>query len=136
MIKKLRIRLIALSMFALFLVLSIMIGTVNILNYRQTIAQADDLLDVLAANDGRIPFDGGVQPGQRQLPKDTLTPETPYESRYFSVLLSPSGETIQVDTGNIAAIDSETAVSMAKEVLEKGRTTGLKGSYRYLVQTG
>jgi signal transduction histidine kinase len=135
MIKKLRVRLIALSMFALFLVLSIMIGTVNIINYQQTIAQADDLLDVLAANNGRIPLDGGVQPGQREIPKDTLTPETPYESRYFSVVLTSSGEPIQVDTGNIAAIDSETAVDMAKEVLEKGHTTGLSGSYRYLVQT-
>ncbi len=132
MIKKLRYRLIATSMLSLFLVLTVIMGAVNILNYRQAIAQADSILEVLAANDGHFPRDSKLGPAERESPGGIITPETPYESRYFSVIMNPSGGVLTVDTGNIAAIDTSDAISYAERVWEKGRQTGFIGNYRYL----
>ena len=47
MIKKLRFKLIAVSMLSLFLVLAIIIATVNILNYNEIVTQADSTLACL-----------------------------------------------------------------------------------------
>lgn len=61
-----------------------------------------------------------------------MSPETPYESRYFSVLLDADGQILQTDTGQVAAIDDETANAGAAKILATGRTTGFWEQYRYL----
>ena len=55
MIKKLRFKLIAVSMLSLFLVLAIIIATVNILNYNEIVTQADSTLAILKDNGGTFP---------------------------------------------------------------------------------
>ena len=55
MIKKLRMKLIAVSMFSLFLVLVIIMGAVNILNYHGIVAEADKILSILEENNGTFP---------------------------------------------------------------------------------
>ena len=59
--------------------------------------------------------------------------ETPYESRYFSVLLDDEGTQQAVDTGRITAVDSLTAVRYAQSVFESGNTRGFLDNYRYTV---
>lgn len=44
-----------------------------------------------------------------------MSPEAPYEARYFSVLLNQKGELIQVDTRKIKAVDSQQAVEYARQ---------------------
>ena len=61
-----------------------------------------------------------------------LTPESPYESRYFTVEMK-SGEVVAVDTSSIAAIDDATAIKMAKFSLTMGSKKGFLGNYRYLL---
>ena len=55
MIKKLRRKLIAVAMLSLFLVLFIIVGTVNILNYKKLIMEADNTLLILMENNGIFP---------------------------------------------------------------------------------
>ena len=63
-----------------------------------------------------------------------LTAETPFESRYFSVVVDKaSGEVLSTETENIAAVDGETAGEYARSVLSKGREKGFYGVYRYVV---
>ena len=47
MIRKLRIRLILITMTAVLLVLMILIGGINIFNYRQVVSESDDILAFL-----------------------------------------------------------------------------------------
>lgn len=132
MIRKLRIKFIALSMFSLFLVLLLIMGTVNLLNYRDILATADETLSLLSENNGRFPqADGKPRQGDALRPRD-MSPELPYESRYFSVLLKENGQTVSVDTGKIAAIDSHTAISYAQQIYQSGKTKGFVNNYRYL----
>ena len=55
MIKKLRRKLIAVAMLSLFLVLLIIVGTVNVLNYNKLIKEADSTLSILMDNNGIFP---------------------------------------------------------------------------------
>lgn len=61
-----------------------------------------------------------------------MSPELPYESRYFSVLLDASGNAALADTGKIAAVDSTRAVEYAKSVWREGRFRGFADQYRFL----
>lgn len=66
--------------------------------------------------------------------REVFTYETPYETRYFSVVLGPEGEMISVDITQIAAITSEDAVTMARTLSKAGKTDGYYERYKYLAQ--
>ena len=132
MIKKLRIKFIALSMFSLLLVLFIIMGSINILNYQDIVKDADSVLSILKSNNGAFPKMEEPR-GKHDSPKP-LSPETPYESRFFSVLMSREGEVISVDTGKIAAVDTATAMEYAESLWERQENQGFIGDYRYTFQ--
>ena len=58
MIRRLRFRMITVSMLALAIVLTVIIGAANIMNYRQMVTEADEITDLLAENDGSFPDSG------------------------------------------------------------------------------
>ena len=144
MIKKLRRKFIGVSMLSTLLVLTIIIGTVNILNYRKVIRDAEHILLILSEHEGRFPME---QPAPEQnnpshkppLPRTpapgAMSPELPYESRYFSVLLDEKGSILSVDTGKIAAVDTDAASAFAMQVWEQGAASGFLNDYRYLRQS-
>lgn len=140
MIKKLRIKLILASMFSLFTVLFIIIGLAGIINYRNLISEADSTLTIISENDGGFPEPFKIM-GQ-QAPDDFLfhndhkmSPELPYESRYFYVSFDSSENVIAANTGKIAAVNTSEAIEYAQEVLASGSTSGFSGNYRYMVTT-
>ena len=130
MIKKLRRKLIAVSMLSLFLVLFVILGAVNILNYREIVENADRTLSMLQAGQGTFPDPGDNPPPGEGRPR--MSPELPYESRYFSVLLSGSGRIISVDTGRISAVNTSEAMEYASRVWENGSERGFVTNYRYV----
>lgn len=137
MIKKLRMKLIMLSMISLLFVLTIIIGSINIINYHNIVENADSFLELIIENDGRFPKEdkGKIGPKMEDNHK-RMSPEAPYESRFFSVLLDESGKVISVDTGRIAAVDSSTAIEYGQNVLESGKERGFLGDYRYMKEKG
>ena len=147
MIRKLRRKLIAACMISLTIVLAVILGGVNLMGYQKVVADADTVLALLGSNDGAfpkshggpgglpdggIPIDKGAERRDFLGPKE-LSPETPYESRFFSVVLNGDNEIVQTDTVQIAAVDDETAGAYAQTVAESGRTAGFLDDYRYLV---
>lgn len=128
MIKKLRIKLIAASMASLFLVLFVIGGIVGIINYKKIVEDADRILEILEENAGKFPkkFQGDRVDGRPR-----MSPEVPYESRYFSVLLNNSGDIILTDTSKIVSIDTTQAIEYALEVWKKNKEQGFLGNYRY-----
>ena len=63
MIRKLRKKFILAAVAAVFLVLFLLIGAINVLNYRSMVRDADSTLEILSQNDGRFP-------GQMLRPED------------------------------------------------------------------
>lgn len=133
MIKKLQRKFIFLSMSAFFLVLTVIITGINIVNYTAVVQEADRLLSIMNENKGTFPMEPDkfgtlLPPG--------MSPEIPYETRYFSIVADTSNnQIIFVETSQIISVDNEAAIDFAQRVLEQNKTTGFIESYRYQVQT-
>ena len=143
MIQKLRVKFIIASMLSLALVLLVILGGVNAMSYQKVVRDADRILDLLSENRGvfpqQTPPDGrGGKPGPIPGFGHGFSPETPFESRFFSVLLNEEGQVLQSDTGQIAAVDDRSAGEMAQAIWASGSVSGFRGDYRYVrvVETG
>lgn len=158
MLKKLRIKFIAITMVSVVVVLTAIMVVVNVVNIANVNKDADALLDMLAENGGKMPSppegDEGKTPPEGKPESGEVTPparpegekkedpfgmgkrgidaETPFDTRYFTVYYA-EGEEPTADCGNVAVVDDESAVSMAENVLKKGKKRGYSGDYRYLV---
>ena len=137
MIQKLRVKFIIASMLSLALVLLVILGGVNAMSYQKVVRDADRILDLLSENRGVFPQqtppdDRGGKPGPIPVLGHGISPETPFESRFFSVLLNEKGQVLQSDTGQIAAVDDQSAGEMAQAVWSSGSASGFQGDYRYI----
>lgn len=121
MIKKLRVKFVLIAMVSVTAVLSIIVGGINIANYVSINKNADAIAGILLDNGGRFP--------SAQLPG--MSAETPYETRYFSVRLLRRGSILYCDVSQIASIDKDGAVALAKEFAEQGKAHGRYGDYKY-----
>lgn len=132
MVKKLRKKFIALSMISLFCLLTLVVSGMNILNYFSIVNRADEILSVISINEGQFPdFKKEPKPGMDK-PK-RMTGETPYESRFFSIVLNTKGDTVSVNTSRIAAIDREEAIDYAKQAIAQKNVSGFIRNYRYII---
>ena len=130
MLKKLKVKFLIATIVTLFVVIGVIVGAINIFNYRSVISDADDILAVIMDNSGKFPS----KPGHINPDFDiNFTPESPFESRYFTVKIV-NGKVSKVNTSSIAAIDDETAVKMANSVTFTGIPRGFRGNYRYLMR--
>ncbi len=161
MIRKLRRQFTAAAMLSMFIVLSVIMGAINVFNYVSTLRDADETLAMLSENRGRFPeWMTDLRPQDTQPPeedilpaseeedtrgreffggrrgdfKEGFSPELPFSSRYFSVVVNSQGETCSIDTEHIAAVDAQTASRMAVEVTSRTKTAGFYGQYRYTLR--
>ena len=82
MLKKLKIKLLITTVIALIIVIGVIVGSINIFNYRSVVKDADNILGAIMDNSGRFPN----KPGHINPDFDiNFTPESPFESRYFTV---------------------------------------------------
>lgn len=141
MIKKLKIRFIAVSISSVIIVLGVILLVVNLLNFAAVRNYSDDILTILANNGGMFspkftpdePFGGddfGAGDKKNDFGNIKINEETPHETRYFSVRFQ--GEQIFANTAKISAISDDIAISLAEEVKEKGNLRGYIGNFRYL----
>lgn len=133
MIKKLRKKLVAVAMLSLFIVLFIIIGTVNVLNYTRMVDDANRTLNILKENNGSFPRPD-MSHGHGEEMFKGMSPEAPYESRYFSVMMDDNGNVSTIDTGKIAGTDKDEAAEYAVKALASGKTEGFMGQYRFALK--
>ena len=119
-------------------VLIIILGGVCVANYVEIIYDADQTLSMLEENNGNYPKfdignDGGLINNNGIKPKQGISPEARFETRFFAVHLNKDGETISANTGSIAAVATDEAIEVAEEIYESGKEQGFLGVYRYSV---
>lgn len=134
MIKSLRKKFICVAMCSTFVVLAAVMGIVNITNYIKMTDRADKLTALLGENDGKW-FGHSSSSEFEKHPKgprqNGFSPETPYETRFFTVTLDEEGSVQSTDTDKIAAIHEEDAKELAKAIFETQSEKGFQDVYRY-----
>lgn len=130
MIRKLKRKFILLSMTALTLLLAVILVGMNLINYTSVVDEADEILSILSHNKGTFP-ELGDRPGDKLPPH--MSPETPYESRFFSVAFDGVGNVIRADTGRISAVDEEAAIAYARQAIRQEKERGFVDRFRYAV---
>lgn len=130
MIKKLRLKFILLSMSSLFALLLAMIVGMNLINYRSIVGEADEVLALLSQNKGSFPDFRGKK--ENRMPHG-MSPELPYESRFFSVLLDKVGNIIQIETSRIASVDFDTAAQYGQSAWASNGSRGFIEKFRYAI---
>ena len=163
MIKKLQMRFVAVSVTSVVIVLTLLLGIINIANYIDFVKNSDEMLAILSGNGGFFPFNTGdeaVDPGsigsgavepnglnteaappektiehfsKGKMPDGSFGPEAAYETRYFAIEFDDNGVVVLTNTGSIAAVTSESAVELAQQVYDSGKTHGFLDVYRYSV---
>lgn len=132
MIKKLRLKFILAAMTAVSLVLISIIAAINISNYCKIITDSDKIIGLLIENGGMFPQNtmphkpGGI---------NDMSPETPFQTRYFSVKITSEKEAIIIDVNHIAAISEANAKEYAEELYSKKKYEGMVDGYRYNSKT-
>lgn len=143
MIRRLRRKFIIVAMCSVLAVLAVIVCAMNVASYVSMVSRADDILEMLAENEGHFPDNFREKeplPGREYkdfaspVRKTSFSAETPYDTRFFSVKLDEDGEAISVDTGRIAAVKTDTAIEYAKLVRDRGKTKGFLDHYRYIYQ--
>lgn len=128
MIKKLRRKFIAVAMCCIIVVLCAIIGIINTANYISINQQADERLNMIAENGGVFPKNDFKI--DKHIPHD-ISPETPFEVRYFTVKLHSDGTIIYINTGRIAAVSTSTAAEYAEQLFDNEQENGFIGDYKY-----
>ena len=148
MVNKLRKKFVITAMLSLLVILVIMIAVINLVNLHQITRDADNLLTMLADNDGQFPgmldnnqgpkkgpgnpnFRNPADPFAFNALNDMRSMEMPFQSRYFYVKFDTSGTITEVDTQHVAAITEDTATTYATSVYASSREKGFMHSYRY-----
>ncbi|AGC68740.1 sensor protein DltS [Thermoclostridium stercorarium subsp. stercorarium DSM 8532] len=131
MIKKLQRKFIIVSMAVFIAVLTIIITGINVANYMKVVHEADELLEILSKNKGVFPIGPG---GRGQLPP-RMSPEVPYETRFFSVVINQeTNRIVQVETGKIVSVNRDDAITFARQILKNNREKGFIKAFRFRLQ--
>lgn len=127
MIQKLKRRFIFLATASLLLLLTVLVLGMNLINYTTVRRNADEILTILSHNKGNFPSEEESE----KFPAH-MSPEIPYESRYFSILLNQKGEIVLVDTNRIVSVENSEVMTYAQAAMEKGSDRGYVAHFRFL----
>ena len=133
MIERLRKKFIFTASALTVLLMSVLVLIMNLVNYYNIVKDSDAVLDVLTQM--RPPVPGTQFPAApEQIDVDIpfgMSPEIPYESRFFVVTVSKDGEVLQSDLSRIISVDDNSAASYIETALNSRKDRGFIGQFRY-----
>ena len=134
MINKLKRKFLIIATVFMFILMALLVLIMNVVNYREVCKDADSVLDVLIQPN--LPFFAERENDEKServfdfIPRG-MSPEVPYESRFFVVRVSSDGNVLQSDLSRIISVDEESAKEYIKGALASGGERGFIGSFRY-----
>ena len=139
MIKKLKKKFIALATISLSILMIVLVGIMNIINYSSIITETDEILDLLSQQNlpilnRQIMADKRIQDVKDFIPR-RMSPEVPFESRYFVVIVAENGTLEEVDTSNIISVDRESVGYYVQNALASQHDRGFINQFRFTKQT-
>ena len=128
MIKHLQYRFIAVAMGSLLLVMIIVLGTINFVNFRTV--QSDILVKLEYLT--KINNTDETNRTERDYSENTWMDEFPYETRYFTTILTNDGTIVETDLAHISAIDTDRARKLSQKIYMKKSNIGSISTGRHV----
>jgi len=130
MIPKLRRKFILIATLCILGTLTALCAAIGLSSYQAAASRADGIISILYQNGGGFP--SPERPADPTAQGDfQITLETPFETRYFIVELTPRQEVASVNIEHIAAQDRQTVVERVNEILASGDRKGYIDYYRF-----
>lgn len=146
MINKLKRKFLVIGTVLMFVLMTALVLIMNLVNYRGVVSDADAVLDMLSQPnlpfiDDKEHFDDKEHPEDKDprgepdsfskfVPRG-MSPEVPYESRYFTVIVSSDGKIVRSDLSRIISVDENSAEEYIDKALKSGASRGFVGSFRF-----
>lgn len=144
MIDKLRKKFILAAMLSTFLVLFLIIGTINIANFVSVNRGLNNRLELISENGGSFPDLMNTHPPKEDIQpekkddffdKPGINKESQFATRYFTVIINEDGTVNEINTGKVSAVTVSQAGDYAVELLQKNKIIGFVEDYKYLRTT-
>ena len=139
MIKKLKRKFIVLATVSMFTLMTVLVGIMNTINFSSVVAETDRILSVLTQPNAPFMEDPSFP---RRPPKEIrdfvprgMSPEVPYEARYFTAMISENDSVVESDISRIISVDRASVDSFVQKAITKGHERGFVGQFRYMKQT-
>ena len=138
MIRTLQKKFIVTAMIAVTVLLLVLLGAINAVNAVSASRESDQLLELVAAQEGFGPAPrerpaGLADPGRQGLFQRTPNEDDRLSAPSFSVRFTAAGELESVDLARVASLTEEEAASLAREALASGRTGGRLGNRKFKI---
>lgn len=133
MLRRLSVKFSAAAIAVIFCVELLMTGLINGLNIYYTISEVDEIVDSILENKGKMPEN--FAPREPRKNDGRRFGELRYSTRYFTVMIDPSGEADFIDTGHISTVTSEQAQEMGLAAAKPDKKRGFYSGcdFRYAV---
>lgn len=133
MIKQLRKKFIFTAMVAVTVLIVLIIGAINVFNFIVIDGQTDRTLDFLVQRSFEPDFKKSeTPPEKRDIFDKPMDEDTFMASRCFTVYLTSENKILRADTGRISSVDEESAVSIAEQMLGKGKYSGRCNEFKFV----
>lgn len=122
----------------MLILMTVLVLVMNIVNYYGVIADTDSVLDVLVQSNLHVIEDkqGREKPdGVKDFMPRGMSPEVPFESRYFTVIISADGEILKSDLSRIVSVNDDSAKEYAAEAFSSSVNRGFIDNFRYVKTT-
>jgi len=142
MINKLKRKFLILATVAAFALMTTLVCVMNVINYSVVVGDSDATIDVLFRVSTFLPdktgSDSGLPPApdnDREKIPNGMSPEVPYEARFFTVSVSPDGSIVKTDFSKILTVDENTVNGYVKKALSDKNKNGFIDQFRYEKRT-
>ena len=132
-ISRLRFKLIAVSMAVTLVILGLIVGGINFINFRKIIDNADRAIGYLIEhyNKEEIRHEHPDREEEFDPFDDGISPEVKFESRYFVASFDSEGNVVTNDTRNIFSVSEEESEEYAKFIYKGDSDKGFYKNFRY-----
>lgn len=131
MLNKLRWKVTLVATGIICIVLGLLAVGINLANRSISVHGVNELLKIIADNQGRIPGYAEMEEGHPDMWFYGITEETPYDTRFFVVWTDEDMNMMDSRMESVASVTGEEAKEYLSLAVQNGSSFGYAGKYRY-----
>ena len=132
MIKRLKKKIVILSTIGAFVLMMSLVAIMNIINYTSVVSESDAIIDMLSQPNA--PFFKEKRPPAKKMrdfmPRG-MSPEVPYEARFFTVNISDDGTILESELSRIISVDDDKVQEYINAVMSSDKSRGFINDFRF-----